>query len=239
METTPSGWTIIDKERGVLSLDYSFTAGASSRTFAARIADGGMMVVSPSTGLTDVVAAELTEFGPVTAIVANNGFHHLGQAKWRERFPQARCFAPELAGKRISKKNSKAGTFEPLSALEPLLGDDVGLRDVPNSKLGESWYWAKVDGGYAWFVSDVLANLDALPAKFPIKYLFKWTKSAPGYRVFNLALKFMVKNKKATLQLLLDDLAAHPPTVMVPAHGAILAQDGIAKDTHALVSAAL
>lgn len=239
MDSTKAGWIVIDREAGVLVHTYTFAPDATALTFVARMANGQLLVVSPSKGLTDEAAAELAEFGEVGAIVANNGFHHLGQAEWRARFPKARCFAPPESAARIKKKNKATLPFEPLSALAELSGTDVFVREVPNSKLGESWCWAKIDGGYAWYMSDVLANMPSLPAKFFPRLLFKLTKSGPGYKVFNLALKFMVKDKKATLRLLMEDLEAHPPKVVVPAHGDILSQPSLAADTRALLEAAV
>jgi hypothetical protein len=67
----------------------------------------------------------------------------------------------------------------------------------------------------------------------------KLTKSAPGYRVFNLAVSFIIKDKRATLGALLEDVRKHPPTVMVPAHGTILNQSSLASETEQMLAAAL
>lgn len=230
---------MIDRDAAVMTLTYSFAKGASASTFAARMGDGNMLVVSPSTTLTDAAAVELEAFGPVTAIVANNGFHHLGQMAWRERFPQATCYAAPEAIVRIKKKAPEVGDFQPLSALAEMTGPDVGVREVPDTKIGESWCWAKIEGGYAWYVSDVLINLESLPPSLMPKVLFWLSKSAPGFRVFNLALKFMVKNKKATLQLLLADMEGQAPTVIVPGHGAMITTDDPAARARTLIQAAL
>lgn len=239
MEKTPGGWTVIDRDAGVLTYTYEFTKGGLSTTFVARMGDGKLLVVSPCTGLTDEAAKELEAFGEVGAVMANNGFHHLGVAAWRERYPNARFFAPAEAIKRIKKKNADAGDFEPLSALVGTTGDDVGIHDVDNTKCGESWVWARTANGSAWYVSDVLANIPGLPKPLIPKLLFKLTGSAPGYRVFNLALKFIVKDKKAVLRALLADMEKLPPTVVVPAHGPLLDQASVAADTREVLQAAL
>ncbi|MBP6632754.1 MAG: hypothetical protein KA297_25250 [Kofleriaceae bacterium] len=239
MTTLTSGWTVLDEAAGVLTCSYRFGKGkASSATFVARMGNGQLLVVSPAKGLPEATFTELARFGPVGALVANNGFHHLGQAEWRARFPAARCFAPAAAIARIHKKNPGAGAFEPLAALADLTGPDVGFREVPDSKAGESWFWARVAGGHAWYPSDVLANMPTLPP-FPVSLLFKWTGSAPGFRVFGLALKMLVRDKPATLRLLRDDLDAHPPTIIVPAHGDVLTRPGLAAEARALLDAAL
>ncbi|MFT4704870.1 MAG: hypothetical protein ACI81R_002578 [Bradymonadia bacterium] len=236
METTPGGWTIIDRDAGVLALTYRVAGAGRSTCFAARMPNGEMLIVSPAVGLGDVAASELERFGPVGALVANNGFHHLGQAAWRTRYPQARTFAPAEAMARIAKKSEVKLAFEPLDALRPLLGDSLGVREVPNTKCGECWFWVHTSNGWAWYLSDVLANMPRLPKPLPLRLLFSLSKSAPGYRVFNLAMKFVVKDKKATLRLLREDLLARPPQVMVPAHGDLLIGDDLFERTNALLN---
>ncbi len=239
MQTTPAGWIIVDRAARVLAHTYTFAGEATSTCFVAPMADGTLMVVSPPTKPADALFDELAEYGEVGALVANNGFHYMGQKAWRERFPDARRFAPEKAIERIARKSRYPLDFEPISALAPLLGASVGFRDVPDSKCGETWFWAQVAGGYAWYTSDVLANMQGIPGNLVVRTLFKLTKSAPGYRVFGLALRFMVKKPKAALKLMLQDVEAYPPAVVVPAHGEILEGGDIAARTKALLQSAI
>ena len=239
MRTTSHGWTVLDEAAGVYSYTYSFGNGGRSNCFTARLADGTWMVISPPSNIPDAAIDELAQIAEVGALVANNGWHHLGFARWRERFPAARCFAAEGARARIRKKSATAGELEPLSALASLLSDEVAVTEAPGSKDGETWAWAKIDGGYAWYASDILANLDKLPPKLVLRLLFKLSNSAPGYRVFNLAVRFIFSDRKAGLTAMLADVRQHPPRVMVPAHGGILDGATVADDTIALLEAAL
>ncbi len=86
--------------------------------------------------------------------------------------------------------------------------------------------------------TDLLANM-TLPSNFIVSRLFKWTKSAPGYRVFGLAARFILKDRRATFRAMLADIEAHPPTIMVPAHGAIVSRESCASETTAMVQAAV
>ena len=237
METMPRGWTVIDRAAGVLTHTYEFTNNATATTFVARMGDGKLMVVSPCTGLDPELATELETFGTVGAIVANNGYHHMGLAEWQQRFPEADVYAPERAIDRIAKKSPAAGALRPLEQLDT--GADVGVREAADSKCGESWYWARTEEGYAWYTSDVLINLPHLPPNPLAKLLFWATKSAPGFRVFSLGLSMLVRDKKATLRSFLDDVEAHPPSVLIPAHGERLDHGSIAEDTRAIIKAKL
>src|SRR5690606_12683522 len=115
MQTTKLGWTIIDEQAGVLSYSYSFGSEGQANCFTARLPGGGLMVISPPSKVGDEVMDELASFGEVEAIVANNGFHHLGIRRWRERFPSAGCYAAPGAIERISKKSRNAGELRPLA----------------------------------------------------------------------------------------------------------------------------
>lgn len=234
---TSKGWTLIDADAGVLSYSYKFAAEGQANSFTARLPSGGLLIISPPRQIDDAGLAELAEHGQVEAIVANNGYHHLGIGRWRAGFPKARCFAAPGAAARIAKKSKDAGPLEPLAALQPLLGHDLAVVEAPKSKCGETWAWAKIAGGHAWYASDILANM-ALPSNFLIRTLFKLSKSAPGYKVFNLATKLILADRKLALGQMLDEVRKHPPTVMVPAHGDLLEGASLAADTEALLVAA-
>lgn len=239
MSSTQHGWTILDGDAGVLSYTYPFSRSGTSNAFTARLASGGLLVISPPSRIAREVADDLAPFGAVEALVANNGFHHLGIGRWRELFPAARVFAAAGAQARIAKRSRDAGAFESLEALAPLLADGVAVVEAPSSKCGETWARARIAGGHAWYGSDLFANMPTLPGNVLVRQLFKWTKSAPGYALFNLAHKIILKDRKATLRALLDDVRRWPPSVMVPSHGGIVRGDEVGRDTEQLLAAAL
>lgn len=239
MQTTQHNWTIIDGDAGVLSFTYGFGGEGTANCFTARLASGGLLVISPPRKISDAELSDLAAFGEVEAIIANNGYHHMGIALWREKFPRARCFAAPGAAARIAKKGRDAGSLEPLSALQPLLADGVSVVEAPASKAGETWAFAKIASGYAWYASDVLANMDRLPSNFLFRAMFKLSKSAPGYKVFKLATTFILSDKKRAFGLMLEQVRKHPPSVMVPAHGGILSHATLAAETEQLLLAAI
>lgn len=239
METTENGWKVLNRAAGVLIYEYSFAKNAFANTFVARMANDKLLVVSPATRISAAALADLREFGDVGAIIAPNGFHHLGVAEWRKAFPAARIFAAPETVLRVRKKNPEAGPFEPLSLVSLMTGPRIGVGEVENTKCGETWVWVEVQGGHIWFVSDMLANIPKLPSHPVGKLLFWLTKSAPGYRVFHMAMTFMVKDKRGTLRALSDEMKQRPPTVVVPAHGLPVEGPDVAEKTQAVLAAAL
>jgi glyoxylase-like metal-dependent hydrolase (beta-lactamase superfamily II) len=216
--STQHGWRVISERAWVF--EYAFAKHGTANCVALRLANGGVVVLSPAQGMSEGAYSDLARLGPVTALVATNGHHHLGIGAFRKRFPDARVYAPTLARARIAKKNHEAGELNPLSELLPQLGEDVVIREAPHTRSGEIWAFFKCDVGYVWFVSDILVNIEPLPQALIPRLIFKLSGSGPGYRVFHAALALMIKDKKAMLRALLADAEAHPPAVVVPAHGA-------------------
>ena len=229
-------WKCIDESAGVYVTTYQFANEGFANCFVAKGPEG-LVALSPASRLPDAAFAELDAIGNVAAVVAPNGFHHLGLGPWRERYEDARYFAPPLAAARIAKKSDDAPPLEDIAGLSEMTGDRLVVRPAPHTRCGEIWAWANGDNGAVWFGSDILANMESLPSSFVPRQLFKMTGSAPGYRLFGLALMFILKRKKENLSLMLNDLKAFPPTVMVPGHGAVLTDAGIGERTIGIVEA--
>ena len=241
METTENGWTILDRNAGILQRQYKFSGAGRANCWVSRFGDDQLLVVSPAKDLDDSAFADLNAFGKVAAVVAPNGFHYLGQPQWKERFGDARFFAPPAAVERISNKSKVTmPEFEDIAGLSELLGDDVGVRPAPHTKCGEAWAWARTsDGGFAWYGSDVFNNMPEFRGPWLFKLAMKLTGSIPGYKMFNLAMLATMKRKKDNMRVLLEDVQAHPPTIMTPGHGPTLSQNGLAGETEALVQGTL
>ncbi len=88
MEQTPNGWSVLDRDAGILSYTYAFGSG-SANAFVARYDEDKLLVLSPPYGLSEGAFTDLEVFGTVESVVANNGFHHLGQAEWKKRYPSS------------------------------------------------------------------------------------------------------------------------------------------------------
>jgi glyoxylase-like metal-dependent hydrolase (beta-lactamase superfamily II) len=208
------GWNVIDEERAILWREYSFSKGAYATTFAFRGADG-LVVVSPGARMEDRAFDALAEFGAVRALVASNTLHHLGQAEWRKRFPDADSFCPRDAVAPLSKKEPGI-VFRPLSELD--LPEQVRWQEAPGFKSGETILSVDAKQGPVWFTSDVLTNLQRFPGP-PLGWLFTLTGSAPGFRLFRLSTWIFVKNRPALREWMLARLDEHPPVIVVPGHG--------------------
>jgi hypothetical protein len=224
------GWNVIDRDAAILWREYSFRKGAYATTFVFRAADG-LVVVSPGTRLDPREYDALAELGPVRALVANNTFHHMGQKPWRERFPEAESYCPPGAVATLEKKVSGV-KFRPLSDLA--LPSHVRWEDAPGFKTGETILNIDAKQGPVWYAGDLLANIQRTPPP-PIKWLFSLTDSAPGFRLFKLAVWLVVKDKKAVREWMLAQFDEHPPAVVVPAHGRAFDASDVAEQARAQI----
>jgi hypothetical protein len=219
------GWNVIDEERAVLWREYEFNKGAFATTLVFRGTDG-LVVISPGKGLEAADYDVLSRFGEVRALVANNTFHHLGQGPWRERFPKAESYAAPQALPRLRKK--AAGI--PFRSLDELsLPPTARLHVLPGFKNGELLASVATRQGSVWYTGDLLTNLQRIPGP-PAKWLFAWTDSGPGFRLFKLAVWLFVNDKRAVKERMTALLAEDPPAIIVPAHGpAVMTQNLVAE----------
>jgi hypothetical protein len=235
MEKTAQGWNVLDRENAILWHEYSFGGGVAT-TFVFRGAGDALVVVSPGTGWEAALLDDLKQFGNVRALVANNGFHWLGQAAWRKHFPDAKSFAPKSAIDRLAKKLPQLGRFEPLEAMAPLLGDKATIIEPPGLKAGNAFVTVRGANGTYWYASDLLANIPKLPSNIIFRLLMTMTDSAPGYRLFRPAVWLQVKDKKVVRDWIDDAMTKAAPTTVVPGHGPPVTGTDIPEKTKALAA---
>lgn len=210
-----SSWTVVEPSLPALMYTYVFDPGIANAL--ALPVEGGLVVVSPPCNVPDSVFTELAKHGPVRALLAPNAFHSLGLAPWKARYPDAPIFAPAQSIARLEKQTKLTG-MRPLAELQPKLGDGVEIIDMPHYRTGEALVRWRVDGGYAWYVTDVIFNMPKLPPGL-FGLVMRWTRSGPGLRRNALAGMFMTKNKRAVYGWLVEQAEKTPPVLMVPCHG--------------------
>ncbi len=225
-----AGWLPIDTEAGVWVWQYRFPGGPVTGVLV-RLVGGQLMIVSPPCGMTEAGFKQIEHDGTVTAIVAPCGFHHLGIAEWRARFPDARVFAHPLTTKRIKKKgNVDTSDFASLEDLMPMLPDHVWVATPPGMKIPDTMVRIHTAAGPIWCCNDMVFNLKKAPGNFLIRMMFRRTKTVPGFAVGRLPARLMVKDKAAFRDWWVSELEQHPPRAVIPGHGTpILIPDEAAK----------
>jgi hypothetical protein len=211
-------WKVFDEGLPVLIGEYSFGPGLAN-ALAVRGA-AGLVIVSAPCGNDPRMFDELAPYGPVRALVASNAFHHMGLRPWKARYPEAQIFAPRQAIARVEKHSGFAGV-KPLADAAAIAGPRVELIDMPHYRTGEVLVRIDTGRGVAWYVTDVIMNLPALPSHPLVRFMFGVSRSAPGLRFNNIAPLFMVKDRKALRAWLAREFGKSPPRWLIPAHGEV------------------
>jgi hypothetical protein len=198
--------------RDVRWLEYSFGPGIAG-TLAIRTS-GEWTVMSPASRPPPSALDALERDGRVTALVAPNAYHHLGQAAWRDRFPEAVSYAPEGSLPRLRKKSNvdyRSITDLARPGLSILVPDGMKSPDV--------LLHAAIDGANVWWLGDLFSNTRAGDQSLLLRILGWLAGSGPGYRRNQKPGLVYVRDRDAWLASIRAALAEHPPAIVVPAHG--------------------
>lgn len=216
------GWNVLDAERALLWREYEFNRGAYATTLVFRGPDG-LVVVSPCPGLDATAYDALASYGEVRALICNNDAHHLGQTEWRARFPQAASYAGPAALAALAKKLPGV-VVRPIGELP--LGPGAEAVVLDGYTNGELLVVVRTARGPIWYTGDLLTNLTRMPGP-PVRWLFTWSGSAPGFKLFKLGVWFFVKDRRALRAQVEALLQREPPVVVVPGHGAPVDDPGL------------
>ncbi len=214
---TPDGLRV-HTEGLVWSATYSFGPGIA-RSLIVRSGDE-LIVVSPSCKTPDALLDEVARLGPVGALVAPNGVHHLGLPEWSKRFPHADLYADPKTAKRIGKKHRDLKMFSPLKELSERAANGIAIHDISeHMKFPDLFLSVDTPAGTTFFFNDLFSNLPALPAFLPIKLAYKFTGSGPGLKLNRFFLMVSGSDKQEIKRQMRDALDAKPPSEVIFGHG--------------------
>jgi glyoxylase-like metal-dependent hydrolase (beta-lactamase superfamily II) len=211
-------WRSLSPQGDVRTFKYSW-GPATANALAVRVEGGGWLVVSPPLGAPASAMDELADDGGITALLAPNAYHYLGVRAWSTRFAAATCWAPERAHVRLSKKCEL-----PFSAAEDLartLPKNLELVFPDGQKQPDLLLRIVAAGEHevVWWLGDLVSNTSAADQIWPLRLVALLAGSGLGYRRNSRPELVYVRDRSAWLASVRRALEAHPPTVVVPAHG--------------------
>lgn len=225
-------WQALDSTGNVQVLTYSFGPGTAN-TMAVKLDDGSFLVVSPATNAPESALAELAKLGPVSALLAPNGFHHMGQAAWRKHFPNAASYAPEDAIKRVSGKSGV--DYLPVSALQAKLGPHVQVIAPKGLKSSDLLVHASTPDGAFWFGGDLISNSAPGEGSVIFRAISRLVGGGPGYRFNPLGAMLYIKDKAAWKADVRERMGRERLVAVVPAHGHVAIGETVAR-THEILA---
>lgn len=225
---TDDSWRSLTACGDVRVLKYSW-GPANANALAVRLGAHGWLVVSPPRGAPPAVQDELAADGGVSALLAPNAYHYLGQAAWRRRFPTATSWAPSGALPRIASK-TKHAPFGRAEELASQLPDNVTLVFPEGQKNPDLLLRVTASTGeVVWWLGDLFSNTTTADQIWPLRVVSRLAGSGPGYRRNARPELVYVRDRAAWLSSVRSAVAAHPPNVVVPAHGDAVVADAAAR----------
>ena len=224
-------WRPLTADRRALWLKYSFGPGTAN-ALALKLASGGWAVVSPPSAAPSSVFDDLERSGPVTALIAPNAYHNLGQAAWRSRYPEAISYAPEGAFERLRKKTFGVD-FKPLEDAAAALAP-IRFFTPDGMKTPDALLHVATSEGMLWWLGDQFSNITRDDQTLPLRLLSKLVGSGLGFRCNGKPELVYVRDRAAWLESMRAALTVMPPAIVTMAHG-----DPVIADAAALTMQAL
>jgi hypothetical protein len=192
----------------------SYAAGpAIANCLVIDIGDGKLAVLSPSKGTSDADFDWVDAKGTVTALVAPNGGHDMGQPEWQARYPDAGCYGPPEGLGALNKLGLR--TFEPISELST--PDEVRIVEAHGSRVGSIHMSCTRGGRPVVYVDELVSNNPELPSSLMFKFMFWLTGSGPGLSLNYLYNRLFVRDRKALVAAIQERLVGDP--IVLCAHG--------------------
>ena len=220
-------WINLTGDGNVRGLKYSFGPGTANM-MAAKLEDGTWLLVSPSAGSPPEVLESLTNDGGVSALLAPNGFHHMGQAAWRARFPQAVSYGPEGGLKRLSGKAAGID-WRPLSELTAKLPPSTAVFLPEGMKNPDLMVRTTTGAETVWFTGDLLSNTTDADLSAVPRFIFGLFGGNGGYKLNKIPSMVYLKDKAAFVASVRSAVEAAPMTLAYPAHGDPVTDDVMAQ----------
>ncbi len=213
--------TWVEIADGVRMMSYSFGPGRAN-TLAVRLEPRSWLIISPSAGAPEAALDEIDREGAATALIAPNAYHHLGQTTWRARFPSAVSYAPEGALPRLAKVCPNV----PFRSIRELtLPSHVGFFEPKGMRNPDLMLRVDTPKGIVWFSGDVISNTTPADLVAPLRWLFTLVGGGPGFRLNNMPAMAYLKDRPTWKASVREAMAAHPPSIVVPAHGDPVTED--------------
>ena len=211
-----NAWLPLTQQGDVLWMKYSFGLGTAN-SLAVKLKDKTWMVISPAPNAPETVYTELEKQGEVSALVAPNPYHNLGQPAWRDRYPQASSFAPQGAYKRLARKTPSV-RYRPIDELTPNLASADFLHPE-GMKTPDLMLRIASGPDCIWWMGDQLSNSSASDQTWALRLISRLAGGGLGCRCNSKPELVYLSDRAAWIDSVRSYLEDMPPSIVVPAHG--------------------
>jgi hypothetical protein len=153
-------WTVlrhgpIEKlSNNLWSVEGWMPKGTQRRMTIARLNDG-RLIVHNAIALDEEEMKDLEQFGRVSAILVPNGFHRQDARIWKDRYPDAKVYAPKKARGKVSKVVPVDGDYDDVPRDE-----NVRTVHLDGMQGAEGMIEVLSDNGRSLVFNDALLNVE-------------------------------------------------------------------------------
>lgn len=201
MIQTNTAYTSVEGLEGV----YSARSG-NLNCFAIALNTKDLCLYSPVAALVGSDCAFPGDLGDVSVLLAPNHYHNKGLQPFSDRYPNAERVCSDAARPRLRKITGL--DFASLEKLREQLPKAVKILHPEGLKTGEVWMQVQHGGTVAWIVTDAFSAERRPSGEF---------NTAPS--MLGTFPKFGVKDASVYKSWVAQQIAAQPPTVLLPCHG--------------------
>ncbi len=162
----------------------------------------GDVWIHNAVALDDATMKEIEAWGTPRVLLVPSGYHRIDPARFKERYPDLKVYAPKGAVKKVSEKVAVDGTYDDLPR-EP----DVVIERLDGTADMEEAVVVTSPDGASLLLCDAVFNMQHRPGVQG--FFLKLLGSSGGPRVTGVFKLFVLKDKKAFKEALLR-LAATP-----------------------------
>ncbi|MCC6648215.1 MAG: hypothetical protein IT374_21925 [Polyangiaceae bacterium] len=191
-------------------------AGWEVNMYALTLPSGGLLVHSP-TRADGAPHPGLDALGRPEVLLAPNHFHHMGLPAYRARYPGAVAVTSDGARPRLTRQGH--ADLAPLDAARERLPRGARLLECRGVKTGEVFLSLEAGGERVWIVCDALFHVTR-PLTGVLGAALRTLKTSPGLCVGQTFLWLALRDRRAYLGWLREQLAAERPATILFSHGA-------------------
>jgi hypothetical protein len=150
----------------------------------------GEIWIHNAVALDDAAMSEIEAWGKPTVLLVPSGYHRIDPARFKERYPQLKIYAPKGSAQRVAEKVAVDGTFDDLPQ-----NDEVAIERIEGIRDAEAAVRVTSDDGVSLLLCDAVFNMKHRPGFSGL--VLRMVGSSGGPKVTNIFRLAVLKDKEA------------------------------------------
>lgn len=205
-----------------------------SNSVAIKCSETHWVLISPGAKMLENWPDKLKNQDIKISIIFPNYFHYMGVKAWLSIYPNATLYASRKAIPRLKKKGFSA--IQTLEVDQPELPEGYQILFPPGHRGGDIWISKKTTDDCIWITCDSFLNYDRVSNQPIARLMQKALGAAPGLKISQV-IKWLLLDKRNTFKdWCIKQIEKDHPNILIPSHGEVEKDIGLAKRLRSMVS---